>query len=105
MKDRGNAAVQSDLLAIFTAANAEVVYLHQPADKHDTHVALLLSPEFLSRYQIINFSNFLISGLLALSLSGAVLDPSVQAPGGTAGLAVLPLVEMFRRASVPVQGW
>lgn len=31
-------------------------------------VALLLSPEFLSRYDIINFSNFLISGLLALSL-------------------------------------
>ena len=31
-------------------------------------VALALSPEFLSRYQIINFSNFLISGLLALSL-------------------------------------
>jgi LmbE family N-acetylglucosaminyl deacetylase len=41
VKDRGNAAVQSDLLAIFTAANAEVVYLHQPADKHDTHIGVL----------------------------------------------------------------
>lgn len=41
VKDRGNAAVQSDLLAIFNAANAEVVYLHQPADKHDTHIGVL----------------------------------------------------------------
>lgn len=41
VKDRTNAAVQSDLLAIFTAANAEVVYLHQPADKHDTHIGVL----------------------------------------------------------------
>jgi branched-chain amino acid transport system permease protein len=30
--------------------------------------ALALGPEFLSRYQIINFSNFLISGFMALSL-------------------------------------
>ena len=29
---------------------------------------LALSPEFLSRYEIINFSNFLISGFLAMSL-------------------------------------
>jgi LmbE family N-acetylglucosaminyl deacetylase len=41
VKDRTNAAVQSDLTAIFTAAGAEVVYLHQPADKHDTHVGVL----------------------------------------------------------------
>jgi branched-chain amino acid transport system permease protein len=32
-------------------------------------VLVFLSPEVLSRYQIINFSNFLISGLLALSLA------------------------------------
>ena len=31
-------------------------------------VVLALGPEFLSRYQIINFSNFLISGFMALSL-------------------------------------
>ena len=31
-------------------------------------VALALCPEFLSRYEIISFSNFLISGFLALSL-------------------------------------
>jgi LmbE family N-acetylglucosaminyl deacetylase len=40
-KDLRNDAVQSDLTAIFAAAGAEVVYLHQPADKHDTHVAVL----------------------------------------------------------------
>jgi LmbE family N-acetylglucosaminyl deacetylase len=41
VKDKGNAAVQSDLTAIFSAAGAEVVYLHQPADKHDTHNGVL----------------------------------------------------------------
>jgi LmbE family N-acetylglucosaminyl deacetylase len=41
VKDKTNAAVQSDLTAIFTAAGAEVVYLHQPADKHDTHIGVL----------------------------------------------------------------
>jgi len=34
--------VLADLSLIFGAARAEVVYLHNPADKHDTHVALLL---------------------------------------------------------------
>jgi LmbE family N-acetylglucosaminyl deacetylase len=41
VKEKGNAAVQSDLRAIFAAANADVVYLHQPADKHDTHIGVL----------------------------------------------------------------
>jgi LmbE family N-acetylglucosaminyl deacetylase len=41
VKDRANVAVQSDLVAIFSAAGAEVVYLHQPADKHDTHIGVL----------------------------------------------------------------
>lgn len=41
VKDRANPAVQGDLQAIFAAAGAEVVYLHQPADKHDTHVGVL----------------------------------------------------------------
>ena len=31
-----------DLLALLQAARPEVVYLHNPADKHDTHVAVLL---------------------------------------------------------------
>lgn len=41
VKDRNNAAVQADLAAIFSTARAEVVYLHQPADKHDTHIGVL----------------------------------------------------------------
>lgn len=34
-------AVQADLAAILALTPAQVVYLHQPADKHDTHVAVL----------------------------------------------------------------
>jgi LmbE family N-acetylglucosaminyl deacetylase len=41
VKEKGNAAVQADLRTIFETAGAEVVYLHQPADKHDTHIAVL----------------------------------------------------------------
>jgi LmbE family N-acetylglucosaminyl deacetylase len=41
VKDPRNADVQCDLAVIFTTAAAEVVYLHQPADKHDTHIAVL----------------------------------------------------------------
>ena len=41
VKDPHNADVQADLAQIFSSANAEVVYLHQPADKHDTHLAVL----------------------------------------------------------------
>lgn len=33
--------VVSDLVEIFSGCCAEVVYLHNPADKHDTHVAVL----------------------------------------------------------------
>src|SRR4051812_14204920 len=42
VKNPGNADVQADLRAIFSACRPEVVYLHQPADKHDTHVAVFL---------------------------------------------------------------
>jgi LmbE family N-acetylglucosaminyl deacetylase len=34
--------VVTDLQAIFAGCRPEVVYLHNPADKHDTHVAVLL---------------------------------------------------------------
>lgn len=34
--------VVADLVAILQASRPEVVYLHNPADKHDTHVACLL---------------------------------------------------------------
>ncbi|MES1195197.1 MAG: PIG-L family deacetylase, partial [Opitutus sp.] len=42
VKKPGDAGVASDLAAIFAGCNPEVVYLHSPADKHDTHVAVLL---------------------------------------------------------------
>jgi LmbE family N-acetylglucosaminyl deacetylase len=38
----GNPGVFADLRAVFSACRPNVVYLHQPADKHDTHVAVLL---------------------------------------------------------------
>lgn len=42
VKQLGSPAVVDDLVAIFSGCRPEVVYLHQPADKHDTHVAVLL---------------------------------------------------------------
>lgn len=42
VKKPGNAGVLADLQAIFSACRPSVVYLHQPADKHDTHVAVLV---------------------------------------------------------------
>ncbi len=37
-----HAGVRADLAAIFSGCRPEVVYLHNPADKHDTHVAVFL---------------------------------------------------------------
>lgn len=42
VKRPGVAGVRADLAAVFGACAPAVVYLHQPADKHDTHVAVLL---------------------------------------------------------------
>ncbi len=42
VKSRQSAAVRGDLAAILAACPAEIVYLHNPADKHDTHVAVFL---------------------------------------------------------------
>lgn len=42
VKTGGHAGVLADLAAVFSACRPEVLYLHQPADKHDTHVGLLL---------------------------------------------------------------
>jgi len=42
VKQAGHAGVAADLTAIFGACRPQVVYLHQPADKHDTHVACFL---------------------------------------------------------------
>jgi len=37
-----SAAARADLEKIFSGCTPQVVYLHNPADKHDTHVAVLL---------------------------------------------------------------
>jgi len=42
VKDARTSIVRADLLAVLEACGAEVVYLHNPADKHDTHVAVFL---------------------------------------------------------------
>ncbi len=42
VKQPGHPGVAADLAAIFSGCKAEVVYLHNPADKHDTHVAVFL---------------------------------------------------------------
>jgi len=42
VKQPGHQGVAADLLAIFNSCSPEVVYLHNPADKHDTHIAVLL---------------------------------------------------------------
>src|ERR1019366_4618693 len=42
VKSPGHPGVAADLAAIFGGCRPLVVYLHQPADKHDTHVACLL---------------------------------------------------------------
>ena len=42
VKDPGNVDVCADLTTIFSRCRPQVVYLHNPADKHDTHVAVLL---------------------------------------------------------------
>ncbi len=41
-KKPGHRGVAADLAALFGGCRPEVVYLHNPADKHDTHVAVLL---------------------------------------------------------------
>ena len=41
-KDGGNDAIVSELAALITAAAPDVVYTHNLADKHDTHVAVAL---------------------------------------------------------------
>jgi len=42
VKDPNHAGVRDDLTAIFRAARPKVVYLHNLADKHDTHVGVAL---------------------------------------------------------------
>ena len=42
VKDAGDSRLKEDLLAILAAARPRVVYTHNPADKHDTHIAVVL---------------------------------------------------------------
>lgn len=42
VKRPGHEGVASDLAAIFSSCRPEVLFLHNPADKHDTHVGVLL---------------------------------------------------------------
>ena len=42
VKAAGHPGVAADLRAIFGGGAPQVVYLHNPADKHDTHVAVFL---------------------------------------------------------------
>jgi len=42
VKQAGHAAVVGDLGALLGAASPEVLFLHNPMDKHDTHIAVLL---------------------------------------------------------------
>jgi LmbE family N-acetylglucosaminyl deacetylase len=42
VKRPGHGGVSGDLRQVFAGCRPEVVYLHNPADKHDTHIAVLL---------------------------------------------------------------
>jgi LmbE family N-acetylglucosaminyl deacetylase len=42
VKRPGHRGVAADLAAIFSGCSPRVVFLHNPADRHDTHVAVLL---------------------------------------------------------------
>lgn len=43
IRGAGRGALTSDLLQILQAAKPKVLYLHNPADRHETHVAVLLA--------------------------------------------------------------
>ena len=42
VKDAGDVTLKNDLKAILTATQPRVVYTHNPADKHDTHIAVVV---------------------------------------------------------------
>jgi LmbE family N-acetylglucosaminyl deacetylase len=41
-KDPGDIHLRDDLVAILAAARPRIVYTHNPADKHDTHIAVVI---------------------------------------------------------------
>lgn len=42
VKDPADIALRDDLVAILTATRPRVVYTHNPADKHETHIAVVI---------------------------------------------------------------
>ncbi|MFT5121608.1 MAG: LmbE family N-acetylglucosaminyl deacetylase [Kiritimatiellia bacterium] len=42
VKDPANTTLRDDLIQLIAAAQPEVIYTHNPADKHDTHVAVVV---------------------------------------------------------------
>jgi LmbE family N-acetylglucosaminyl deacetylase len=42
-RDPADARLKDDLKAILSEANPRIIYTHNPADKHDTHVAVVLA--------------------------------------------------------------
>lgn len=51
VKDPTNPALQEDLLQILMAAKPDVVYTHNPADKHATHIGIVI-PALLALRQL-----------------------------------------------------
>jgi len=43
VRGSGRSSLTSDLFQILKAAKAKVLYLHNPADRHETHIAVLLA--------------------------------------------------------------
>lgn len=43
VRDAGNSDLKSDIAAILSAARPKVVYTHNPADKHDTHIGVFFA--------------------------------------------------------------
>ena len=43
IKSAADLALKNDLKAILAASNPEVVYTHNPADKHDTHIGVVIA--------------------------------------------------------------
>ncbi len=43
VKDPGGRCLEQDLIEILTASQPEVVYTHNPADKHETHVGVTMA--------------------------------------------------------------
>ena len=50
VKDVGTGHLRSDLVKILEAAKPEVLYTHNPADKHDTHLAVVFTAIAALRY-------------------------------------------------------